>query len=281
MRIDVPCRRCWACRKNRLNDIVGRAMCERAFTDGAISLTLTYDDKKLDKPRQAEVIYKEDLQKFCKRWRRRVGKMRYIAAGEYGSKKGRTHFHAILMMSEYCPFAPIEQRFWDDYLWPYGHIFAEQVDVRKMRYVSKYINKRNLPGHDEWFTFSKVPLIGHDFIVEMAWRFAERRVMPRDMSYFPPGYNGKPKLRFSFYGKAQEILFDTLFDLWPEGRFRPLTLPMQNALRRYDLKKAHERWAHLPVEERLELIDSQLGLRVQMDPMKYKAFEFIELDDAR
>lgn len=257
-RIEVPCRKCWACRINRQNDLIGRGMADRAWVDGGVFLTLTYDDKKLTDPTQTTLIHKEDFQNFMKRVRYHVGETRYIAAGEYGSKKGRVHFHAILLTKGHCPVYPHEQRFWDDELWPWGHMWAEPCTMRSMRYVAKYLQKQREENSQEWVTYSRFPILGFDFCLETAWRAVEQKVFPRDFNYFPPGYTGHPKLKFSFYGKAQEIILDTIFDLWPEAWELKKTPWMQNAVDRYVKLKQRHTWDHLPTEQKLIYLDEDI-----------------------
>ena len=56
-------------------------------------LTLTYSDEHL--PRYGQLV-KADLQKFFKRLRHVTGPFRYVAAGEYGDRKRRPHFHVAM-----------------------------------------------------------------------------------------------------------------------------------------------------------------------------------------
>lgn len=256
-RMEVPCRECWACRVNRQNDLIGRGMAERAYADGGVFLTLTYDDKKLHEASQKSVIHKEDFQNFMKLWRKWVGTTRYIAAGEYGSKKGRVHFHAVLFTKGYCPVYPYKERFWDDQIWPWGHMWAEPVTMKTIRYVAKYLTKQEETGSDEWVTYSRFPLLGYDFCVETAWRAVQKQVFPTDFNYWPPGYSGKPKLKFSFYGKAQEVILDTIFDLWPEARDLPKTEWMEKAVQRYDKLKHRKAWEGLPAGQQSVYFDEE------------------------
>lgn len=58
-------------------------------------VTLTYDDEHLP---ENHMLSKPDLQKFFKRLRNRraVKSIRYLAAGEYGGKTSRPHYHVVL-----------------------------------------------------------------------------------------------------------------------------------------------------------------------------------------
>lgn len=57
-------------------------------------ITLTYSEKNIPENMSLE---KSHLQKFFKRLRKQLtSKVRYFAVGEYGTKKGRPHYHVIL-----------------------------------------------------------------------------------------------------------------------------------------------------------------------------------------
>ena len=59
----VACRNCWQCRKNRINDYVGRCLAEQKFSDKALAVTLTYADSD---SANASILTYSDFQKFMK-----------------------------------------------------------------------------------------------------------------------------------------------------------------------------------------------------------------------
>ena len=79
----MACRNCRQCRKNRVNDLVGRCIAEQTRSKQTYAITLTY---KGDGPGTAYLRY-EDVQKFVKRLRSEGYTVRYIVADEYGSVK--------------------------------------------------------------------------------------------------------------------------------------------------------------------------------------------------
>lgn len=83
----VPCRNCWQCRKDRVDDWIGRCIAESQFSTKVYSVTLTYREGT---PNSATLVY-SDVQKFLKLLRFDQYKVRYFCAGEYGTKKGRAH----------------------------------------------------------------------------------------------------------------------------------------------------------------------------------------------
>lgn len=113
----VPCGRCELCKYSKQIDIINRTTLESLTWDcPPFFFTLTYDDahlpcldvgpKKYRNLNRGELRYK-DVQDFFKRlrirWTRKGLKhdVRYLVAGEYGSKRGRPHYHVILFNNPY------------------------------------------------------------------------------------------------------------------------------------------------------------------------------------
>lgn len=106
----IPCGQCIGCRLEYSRQWANRGYLESKLHDENYFITLTYDDDHLpmhDSVNVDGMIYirnddwtgtlkKRDLQLFFKRLRKRIGKFSYMAAGEYGDKNGRPHYHAIL-----------------------------------------------------------------------------------------------------------------------------------------------------------------------------------------
>lgn len=99
--VAVPCGKCILCREKKSKEWTTRANCETATaTYPPVFVTLTYDDAYLPK----DGVCKEHLQKFIKRFRENWCRMykterlnlRYFACAEYGSKRGRPHYHLQL-----------------------------------------------------------------------------------------------------------------------------------------------------------------------------------------
>ena len=200
-RVPVPCKDCWRCRSNRVNDYVGRALAEAAASDWTACITLTYaprDDlsDKVLTPRH----FQDFIRSLRKRGHRNKNKLRYLAVGEYGDKKGRSHFHAILYGKgkRIAGFNGTEEREWikgpndDDWTdgpWPHGHVQGSySSDIRAVRYICKYLQK-NERGQF-WLTLSKKPTLGFDWFQEKARQAVEAGVLPYGFEYLPPG--GQP-----------------------------------------------------------------------------------------
>ena len=96
---EVACRKCKLCKRNRVNDLVGRCIAESRYSKKTYAVTLTYAN---DAGVNAVTLVYKDVQDFMKRLRKRYN-VRYIVAGEYGTAKGRAHWHIILFFKDDYP----------------------------------------------------------------------------------------------------------------------------------------------------------------------------------
>ncbi len=106
--VTIPCGKCTGCRLDYSRQWANRCMLEMQYHDVAWFVTLTYDnahvpmswytDPNTGEAFQAMTLRKKDFQKFIKRLRKEFpnDKIRYFAAGEYGDKHLRPHYHAII-----------------------------------------------------------------------------------------------------------------------------------------------------------------------------------------
>lgn len=259
-RQEVACKWCWSCQKNRVNDLVGRCLLEQAASDWSCALTLTYDDKKLDHPAQTKVIHKDDAQKFLKRLRKTL-KIRYLVAGEYGTKKGRVHFHLILFGKGNPPPWPEGQC--HIIQWQYGHSFVDwSVSEKSIRYIAKYLlkgAKRKKTRFDnrynkEWVSYSTRPIMGENFIRDLAAQYAAERLFPHNFTYIPPGSNARR--RYTLTGEGRWILFDEIFQQWPEPKIPQKMEPTVLSWRKDRQRKAYEA---LSPSEQMKVLD--MGVR--------------------
>lgn len=92
--MDFPCGKCLGCQLERSRQWAMRCVHEAdLFGDENMFLTLTIDDHHMPNSRSLDVRH---LQKFMKRLRRRYGKCRFFACGEYGEKNMRPHYHVLI-----------------------------------------------------------------------------------------------------------------------------------------------------------------------------------------
>ena len=162
-------------------------------------VTLTYDDDHLPPP---GTLDPEHLRIFWKELRRQNNvALRYFACGEYGEKKGRPHYHAIVFTDDDFKFkfsksglTVVDSHFHRS--WVHGN-----VDVRTIvsgankvaRYVAGYTLKTNnmqvvtenperfqwLPGfHREFARFSRKPGIGAPYVSKLARQLKDTGVGP-------------------------------------------------------------------------------------------------------
>lgn len=241
--IEVACRYCWQCRANRVNDLVGRCIAEQTTSTETFAVTLTYRGTG---PETAMLRY-SDFQKCIKLLRRHAFNPRYIVAGEFGSKKGRAHWHAVLFFDavwvnsktgaygparvpqivRQSPFASVAKvaAGWDIVLnqnmhwhpWPHGFAFFQQPDYGGFAYVLKYALKDQdddvSKGH---LAMSKKPPLGHQFFMELADRHVEQGLAPQDLFYsFPHVFDAKRKRRaFLVQGTSRENYLNRFADVW-------------------------------------------------------------------
>jgi hypothetical protein len=258
---EVPCTKCWACVKNAQNDLIGRAMAEAPYSQWMHVLTLTYDDRRLRDPSQTRLVHKEDFQNFLKRLRRKHP-CRFLVAGEFGKRKGRTHFHAIIFgQTRDEPQATHyeEKRYYPKWEWGFGYSERHtDLSYRTARYVAKYLTKTKENKRDdgtynfEWVQYSKQPLMGAPLFVELAERYADERLPPYTLNYVPPGYRGNS--RFSMYGRAQFVFFDALLAKWPEYHTVPKNDWVENAYKRYLRFCAQRAFDRLTPEQQTEAL---------------------------
>lgn len=258
--VDVPCRKCWACLKNKRNDLVAKVLMEHATSDWSYVLTLTYDDKKLD-PRldQAAELHTYDFKRFMARLRKKF-QVRYLVAGEYGSRKGRCHFHVCLIGTGMPPRITLYKNKETFEPWPWGFTYAEEMHFRSIEYVVKYLTKKDDPKQfkssdyrAEWVSYSSRPPLGLAFVLNLADRYVEERVLPRTFRINPPGTEDLNR-RFQISGVSQHMFLERIFSQWPEAFDKPTTEWMMNAKRRFVRWTAEKNWNMLTSDERWEAI---------------------------
>jgi hypothetical protein len=169
----VACGSCNECIAVKKWDWVSRAVAETASAPWGGVVTLTYDNSELSRHGRTVFFY-DHVQRWVRSLRDEirdsggVGNVRYIVAGENGSKKKRVHWHVLLWSTEnlfslgkYADFEAQWRKGWlpsagphPDCLviptmrkrlvwskWPYGHVFLDRMDRGSAEYVLKYAIK--------------------------------------------------------------------------------------------------------------------------------------------
>lgn len=148
--------------------------------------TMTYREEDLPGP----LLDSEDPKRFWKRLRKDGRKFRYLCVGEYGSLKGRPHWHAIVFTNEYMPRDYVTER------WGKGNVNQPCFDAspKGMRYVAKYIHK---PGDELQAPGRK--------LLSNSQHFAERSLIRLGRAYAEGGGVEMPPT-YRIYGKEYPIV---------------------------------------------------------------------------
>lgn len=212
----VACRNCTQCKARKVTDWVGRCIAESKTALASHSVTLTYgrdENDEADHIRAAVLTY-SDVQKWFKRLRRRRlvdGKWvtypcRYFVCGEYGSTKGRAHWHAIIYWLERVPPLELEANIVQAE-WEHGHSFWKALDdgyavstAQAVRYVCKYLQKDadDLEAQG-LLRMSKKPPLGAAWFRQLAQRYIDQGVSPQTLHYQHPGVDDRHGQPVKFY----------------------------------------------------------------------------------
>ena len=178
----VGCRECWQCRAVYTQDWVGRCIAESRNAAVTRVVTLTYEDNAENDVRSQVLTY-SDVQKWLKRLRKEGYPLRYLCAGEYGTMKGRAHWHIVLFFKEKAPPHSIMKREKIAY-WDHGYSYWEKPSPDSLAYVCKYIqkDKRN-PEKDGHFAMSKKPPLGDAHFRRLAHRYVRNGLAPQTLEY--------------------------------------------------------------------------------------------------
>lgn len=154
----VPCGKCPACRSRYARNWSHRMAIE--FDDNgrrAVFVTLTY--RPADLPVTSSgvpTLNVRDCQLFLKRLRKHFTsrRIRYYLCGEYGSKRGRPHYHLIIFGLTLADFPDAVLRSVSevgspDYdskvlydIWSHGRVGLSDVNLRTFDYVARYTLKK-------------------------------------------------------------------------------------------------------------------------------------------
>lgn len=178
--VEIPCGKCIGCRLEYSRQWANRCMLELPYHEHSWFVTLTYNDIYVPRTYysdpdtgeayEAYTLRLKDLQDFFKRLRFNSGQeLRYFAAGEYGDKFMRPHYHAIifgLKLDDLVPFgrnelghqyyrSPILEHNWSNRL-PgkvyelLGYVGVAPVTWETCAYTARYVMKK-LKGQEAHF----------------------------------------------------------------------------------------------------------------------------------
>lgn len=158
---NVPCGQCIGCRLERSRQWAIRCIHEASLHEENCFITLTYSPDKVPKDFSLDVRV---FQLFMKRLRKRFGNgIRFFHCGEYGSKYGRPHYHAIIFGLDF----PDKVHFKDvngiplyrssilESLWTDGYSSIGSVTFESAAYVARYILKK-VTGDDALLHYANI-----------------------------------------------------------------------------------------------------------------------------
>lgn len=219
----VGCRNCWQCAERKILDWTGRCIAESKVCTASHSITLTYgrglDGKNLGQKshERAHVLTYSDVQKYFKRLRKDGFACSYFVVGEYGSTKGRSHWHAIVYWHGPVPPHEIRTSKYMQKHWPHGFSFWDEIGPASVRYVCKYVQKdladAEAQGH---LSMSKKPPLGARYFALRAQRYVDAGLAPQDMFYSFDEARDRDgnKLKFLLGGRSAELFLEEYIMRW-------------------------------------------------------------------
>lgn len=213
------CNRCNDCLAARRVDWQSRAMAEKAISASTLIYCLTYGNDTQEQRDGAAMFRYADIQGLLKRLRDAIyyrtgsrNALRFLCAGEQGSRNGRCHWH-IVLFSDY-DLATVGA--YTDHLgqevppdrvvttgrshrrlrwsmWPHGFITAQEPDEGGMAYAIKYALKDQFSVQKSagtmreakadsyatgFFRMSKRPPIGWDYLTQKLEEWEARGMVP-------------------------------------------------------------------------------------------------------
>lgn len=138
-RINVPCGRCLPCLQRKRDDWSFRLAQELKTAKSAVFLTLTYSDDNIPWADTEMALDKDRLKAFLKKLKRNnKWTLKYYSVGEYGTKTGRPHYHAILFNATESTLNSLLD------IWDLGSHHIGAANPASIRYLTKYvINKKD------------------------------------------------------------------------------------------------------------------------------------------
>lgn len=129
------------CLSNRRSEWVTRLTHELGVSSSAFFLTFTYSDDKVPWAFDLMTLDKSDFQKFMKRLRKALPKvkLKYYCVGEYGENTQRPHYHAIMFNLPFTLDGLLECSVFLTDIWKNGRVHVGTVTGESMNYTLKYI----------------------------------------------------------------------------------------------------------------------------------------------
>lgn len=188
------CRKCPQCRDAYVDDWVGRCIAESKTSVAVTVITLTYGNERWmdgrdidpDQRKQAAMLCYPDVQRYFKRLRNDGFEFKYLCVGEYGTLKGRAHWHLVIFWRDKVPEHKVREDFHERH-WPHGWSYwDDKADVHSFRYVCKYLSKdlEADAAKQGKLTMSKTPPLGADYFELLAQRYVDDQLAPQSEHYW-------------------------------------------------------------------------------------------------
>ncbi|MBB4952252.1 hypothetical protein H4S14_000294 [Agrobacterium vitis] len=212
----VACRVCWQCRETKVDDWVGRNIAESKTATASHVVTLTYGQDMTTGDTdhiRASVLTYSDVQKYLKYLRSDGFPVRYFVVGEYGSMKGRAHWHIILYWQDSVPDHVLRENFIEKH-WPHGWSYWDKSTPEAVRYACKYLLKDAADEEKQGWgpMVSKKPPLGHEYFKRLAHEYLEAGLSPQTLFYTFTDVSRVPrslraKTHKQFRGAAKPVQF--------------------------------------------------------------------------
>lgn len=233
----VACRNCKRCRDNRVKDLVGRCILEDECSVASSSITLTYgpDESGNTDHWRARNLVLSDFQKFIKLVRYHGYPVRYLVCGEYGTRKERAHWHALLFWQERMPTFqagellygeamqegdpyPVGKRFMQRF-WPHGWSYWADFGFKEIKYVVKYVVKDAEDAvAQRRASWSRNPVLGAKRLAELAAEYVEQGLVPNAPNYHfrdVRKHGGKGAMyEFRMAGRSLDLFAQSFINQW-------------------------------------------------------------------
>lgn len=219
---DAWCRKCLQCRLAYVADWEGRNIAESKVATTCFLVTLTYGHNLaygVESEAAASYLDYDHVQRFLKRLRKTLSKdkrsVRYFISGEYGTKKGRAHWHALLYFD--FEILPRDAQTLLEEHWGHGFCNVSKFRDSSAGYVCKYIIKQSDTEELPQLHMSKKPTIGAVWIAQFA-----RKIAQSGLALLEPVYwfsdvrvkkTGKPR-KFYLWRQSRDLFISEYLAEW-------------------------------------------------------------------
>lgn len=191
----IPCGKCLECRLEYARQTAIRCVHEASMHPENSFITLTYNDENIGDNR----LRYRDFQLFVKRLRRKypTQQIGVYVAGEYGDKKKRAHWHALIFNWRPQDLKPKytnergDQIFSSDILdnlWGLGLTEIGSVTFESAGYCARYATKKLAHGHDNTHDYEPISKRSSRHAIGKTWI---EKYWPDVFRYGELHFNGK------------------------------------------------------------------------------------------